>query len=97
MKPTATYTKDPKASLVYGWDWTNWIARAKGSNVTVVTSAWTVSDPALVTVGEGMTTTETWTQLSGGNLGDSYDVENVVDFSNCERDVMTLRIRISEH
>lgn len=68
----ARYLKDPNASLVYGWDWSKWLA----AEDAIDSSEWEVPE-GLTLVAEGTTNkTSTWVRLSGGDNGKKYRVVN---------------------
>jgi hypothetical protein len=70
--PVRTYSKDPDASLDYGFDWSEWLA----SGDTIATSTW-ISTPVGLTIYDtafGDDATLCW--ISGGTDGTTYLVTN---------------------
>lgn len=71
------FTKDPAATLDYSVDWTDFLEDAE----TIATSVWTA--PEGLTVLETTKTTKKATiWLSGGTLGEKYEVVNRMTSSN---------------
>lgn len=74
---TTTFQKDPGATLDYSVDWSEFLET--GENI--VASTWTV--PAgLTTVTTSYISTKTTVWLSGGTLGQSYELVNRVTTNN---------------
>ena len=74
----ATFTheegKDPDAVLDYGIDWEPWLA-----GLTIVTSTWAIDnapDASLVIDSDSNNTTVASVVLSGGTIGQQYQVRN---------------------
>lgn len=84
----AVFTKDPQAGLDYSIDWSDWL-----SNDTIVTSTWTVPT-GITKVTDTKTTTVTTVWLSGGTVGQAYDVMNEITTTAGRKDDRTIRIRV---
>jgi hypothetical protein len=66
---TNVFTKDPDAILDYQWDWSEWLATGE----TITTAVITVPTGLTLDSQDDTTTTITaW--LSGGTVGDGYQV-----------------------
>lgn len=82
--------KDPDATLDYKWDWTAWLAAAE----TIDTVTWIVPDG--ITEGDTTHTDSTATiWLSGGTLGESYEITCRITTNQDRIDDRTRRIRVS--
>ena len=72
IRPGSTVTKDPNASLVYTFNWADWLVGA----ATISTSTFTITGPdaALTKDNETIPTGSTTAQvrLLGGTLGKTY-------------------------
>lgn len=83
--------KDPDATLDYQWDWTAWVA----DNETIDTVTWIV--PTGITQGDTTKTDTTATiWLSGGTLGESYDITCRITTNQGRTDDRTETITIIE-
>lgn len=83
--------KDPDTALLYGLDWTDRL----DTGVTISASDWEV--PAGLTEDTAQLSSPiTKVKLSGGTIGDSYDVVNEVTYSTGEIDQQTLRVIVQE-
>lgn len=72
-----TFEKDPQAVLDYSVDWTSFLETAE----TIFSSQWIV--PTGITLAESGHTTKVATAwLSGGTLGQSYELVNRVTTNN---------------
>lgn len=65
--------KDPDAILDYGIDWTNWLT---GTD-TLVTSTWS-APTGLTIVTTTITAGTALAYISGGTIGEVYDVSNKI-------------------
>lgn len=84
-----TFTKDPDAILDYRIDWSSWL----GSSDTISTSTWTV--PSGITKdSDSKTTTVAVIWLSGGTLGDDYELVNHIVTADGREDDRTITIQI---
>lgn len=88
---TNVFTKDPNATLPYSIDWgANWL----GSD-TIADSSWTV--PAgLTQVSSSFTTKIATVVISGGTIGQSYDLVNRITTALGYIDERTLTIQVAE-
>lgn len=85
-----SYTKDPDATLDYGFDWEAWL-----DGDTIVTSTWIV--PAGLTKdSDTKTTTATTVWLSGDTEGQVYSVTNRIVTSGGRTDDRSLTIVVSD-
>ena len=66
---TNVFDKDPNAVLDYQWDWSDWLAVGE----TISTAVFTVPT-GLVLSSQSNTTTTATVFLSGGTVGDGYQV-----------------------
>ena len=82
--------KDPEATLIYTFDWTNWL----GSGEEISTSNWTIDaisgDTDALTVSSSIIVTgnkKVSVTISGGTSGNIYTVRNTIitDDSQTER------------
>jgi hypothetical protein len=82
-------TKDPASRLDYPIDWSDWLE--DGDTITV--SAWTV--PAGITVATSSNTTTTATVwLTGGTLGQTYELVNHITTAAGREEDQTLLIKM---
>ncbi len=86
------FTKDPNAVLDYTIDWSAWLA--PGDTITDATA--TVSDNSLVVDTVSFTTDDTTVWLSGGVIGESYDVTIHVTTNGGREDDRTITINMKE-
>lgn len=82
--------KDPDSVLSYGIDWQLWL----GAGI-ILTSAWTVPT-GLTKVSESNTDKATAIVLSGGTIGASYDVTNIITTVAGLTDSRTIRIPVAQ-
>lgn len=86
-----TYIKDPDAVLDYLIDWSEWLADAE----TIDTSTMLVETGITKDSATNTTTTATvW--LSGGTLGETYEVTNRIVTSQGRTEDRTIIIYIAE-
>ena len=84
------FIKDPDALLDYMVDWSTWLG-----NDTIATSVWTV--PSGITKSNDTKTPKTATiWLSGGTVGQRYDITNRITTDGGRTDDRTMSIVI-EH
>lgn len=74
---TTQYEKDPQAILDYSIDWTSFLETAE----TIATSQWFTTSGITVDV-TGHTTKVATIWVSGGTLGQSYELTNRITTSN---------------
>lgn len=80
--------KDPDAILDYSFDWTKWLAGDPG-----LSAPWTA--PAGISkVNESFSAGVATVRLSGGTVGQQYDVLNRITKTTGEVDDRTLRVTI---
>lgn len=93
MASKRTVTKDPQATLDYGFRYTKWLLES-GSD-TILASTWTV--PAGITkVSSSFTATTTTIWLSGGTVGEQYPCVNEVNTVGQRTDNRTLIVNIEQ-
>lgn len=86
-----TFVKDPDAVLDYTEDWSEWMV----SGDSIVSSSWTV--PTGITKdSDAFTGTETVVWLSGGTVGQVYQLTNHIVTADGREDDRTIAIRIKE-
>jgi hypothetical protein len=82
------FIKDPEARLDYQIDWSTWL----GAD-TISASTWSATSGITIDSDANTTTTATvW--LSGGTLGQTYEVTNHITTAAAREDDRTLFIRI---
>lgn len=84
----STFLKDPDAVLDYVIDWSTWL-----NGDTIATSVWTV--PSGITQdseSESSTLATIW--LSGGTVGETYQVRNRITTAGGRTEDRTIRIEI---
>lgn len=74
---TTTFQKDPGATLDYSVDWSEFLETGE----TITASTWTVPS-GLTTVTTSNTDTKATVWLSGGTLGQSYELVNRITTDN---------------
>ena len=90
--PAKTFApKDPSAVLDYRIDWSAWLA---GGDV-IVTSSWEVP-PGITKDSESHTATTATITLSGGALGQKYDITNTITTAAGLTDCRTVRIPVGD-
>jgi hypothetical protein len=89
-----SYTKDPASTLDFAADWAAWLT-ARGSD-TIASSVWVVPT-GITSTAEAHTTTTATIWLSGGTLGQTYDVVNRVTTTAGRIEDHTLSIYITAH
>lgn len=104
MEPLKQFKKDPQAVLDYGIDWgadgRGWLPEGD----TISASSWTITGKDGAELGAGplvqdsdthdASTTTVW--LSGGTVGETYDVTNHITTAAGRQDDRTIRITVQE-
>lgn len=83
--------KDPDAKLDYGFDWSDWLASGEILSVSV----WVVAS-GLTEVSTHRADTSTLIWLSGGTVGKTYRVSNMVTTSDDRIDERSFEVIIEE-
>ena len=86
-----TFLKDPNAVLDYSIEWSKWLAGDQ-----IATSAWTASDPALEITADSNTATRATVWLSGGAVGQSYAVTNLITTVGGRTDERSFIIQVQD-
>lgn len=86
-----TYVKDPDAILDYSINWSSWLVTGD----TIATSTWT-AETGITVDSDSNTTTAATVWLSGGTLGESYDVTNHIVTDAGREDDRTITILVRE-
>lgn len=76
MSGFSVFTKDPDATLDYGFDWSDWLADGE----VISDSDWTVTE-GITEDSATLTTTQTMIWLSGGTEGTRYTITNTITTS----------------
>ena len=84
------YIKDPQAVLDYEIDWSEWL----GSD-TITFSSWTQPE-GITRVTHSYDTTSTKVWLSGGTVGDRYNVTNEIVTTQGRTDDRTITIIVEQ-
>lgn len=89
--PSATFTKDPGATLDFSIDWTTWLS---GDTITI--SAWSVPS-GITSVSETITSSRITTiWLSGGSVGGYYSLVNTITTAGSRVNEMTITIAVQD-
>jgi hypothetical protein len=84
------YTKDPQAILDYEIDWSTWL-----DTDTIVDSSWSAQTGiTIVTDSNDTNSTKVW--LSGGTVGDRYNVTNEIVTTQGRTDDRTITIIVEQ-
>lgn len=85
--------KDPAAVLDYYVDWTNWLTGTE----TLASSTWTTTNTG-ITLGTatGSTSGTSTVWVSGGSVGEVYDVTNKIVTSGSRTDERTIQFTVLE-
>lgn len=84
------FVKDPEAILDYSVDWGPWL-----NGDEIETSNWVVdSGLTIVPASDSKTTTTTRVFISGGAVGEEYDLKNTITSVGSRTDERTLKIRV---
>ena len=87
--PLESFRKGPDEVLDYAGDWSVWL----GSD-TITASTWTVPD-GLTKDSDAFTDTTVTIWLSGGTLGEQYDVEACIETAGGRTACRTIRIHVA--
>lgn len=87
---TTRYTKDPDSTLDYQIDWATWL-----DGDTITTSSW-AADSGLTIDSDTNTVTTATVWLSGGTLGQRYEVTNTIVTTAGRTDERSFIVRIEE-
>lgn len=87
---TVMPTKDPNATLDYGFNWLDWL----GSD-TISTSTWIVPD-GITKASDTNTTTTTTIWLSGGSAGQRYRLVNRIVTAGGRTQDRSMQIPVEE-
>ena len=86
------YEKGDDENLWYGIDWTDWLPTSNG----ISTSSWVVPT-GITQEDEGVSSTGTTIKLSGGTIGETYEVTNIISTDSTTEDAeRSLKIKIVE-
>lgn len=88
----ATYIKDPDATLDYEIDWTDWLNGDEISSMSYTADTGLTVETAMCTE----TTTSSILWVSGGTLGESYEVVCRVTTAAGRIDDRTLKFKIKQ-
>ena len=83
-------TKDPQASLFYGFDWSEWLS----PNEVIISHVISVSGSELVISNDYHTTGSVIFLASGGEIGKRYQVVCSIETSASQVDERTMRIDV---
>jgi len=86
-----SYIKDPDAVLDYQWDWATWLPTGD-----TIASATVTSDIGLTVDSDSNTATAVTAWLSGGTVGESYDVTCRVVTADGRTDDRTITLLIRQ-
>lgn len=86
-----SYIKDPDAVLDYQWDWATWLPAGD-----TITSATVTAETGLTVSSKTNTTTAVTSWLSGGIVGESYNVTCRVVTADGRTDDRTITIIVQE-
>ena len=88
------YLKDPDARVDYSIDWTAYL-----SGPTIVASTWTVApdeEGGIAVAESSFETLRTAARLTGGVIGHSYTISNLVTLSDDSIDARSIALRVEE-
>jgi len=87
------YTKDPDAVLDYKFDWSSWLASGETISTRTVTPETGITvDSSSIT--DTSTSVTVW--LSGGTVGNVYDVACLITTTASRTDERTIKIQCRE-
>lgn len=86
-----TWEKDPSAVLDWKFNWTNWLSAAE-----TISSATVTVESGLTKDSESNDTTTVTVWLSGGTLGETYEVTCRVTTNQGRTDERTIGIRVTD-
>jgi len=87
------FVKDPQATLDYSFDWAPWLGID-----TIVSSNWAVSNSGLsiVPASESFDDTTTTLFLTGGAVGETYEITNTITTNASRTDERTIQIKVRD-
>lgn len=89
--------KDPYAVLDYSLDWTNWMPSGDTISTLTITAETISGDAAPLTIDSDTNTDYIATaNISGGTIGNIYNVEFKIDTTNGLKDSRNFRIKVVE-
>ena len=89
--------KDPYAVLDYSLDWENWMPAGETINTVAVTAQAIAGDSAPLTINSTTNTAYVVTAfISGGTVGNIYNVEYKITTDNSKQDSRNFRIKVIE-
>jgi len=89
--------KDPYAVLDYSLDWTNWMPAGETISTITVTAETISGDSAPLTIDSTSNTDYVATAfISGGTVGNIYNVEYKITTDNSKQDSRNFRIKVIE-
>lgn len=88
-----TFIKDPDATLDYTRDWTDWLA-ASGADA-IVSSEW-ITPAGIVVEAQSNTENTATIWVSGGTLGQRYQLVNRITTNGGRIDDRTIVIKIAQ-
>lgn len=86
-----TWEKDPSAVLDWQFNWTNWLAAAE-----TISSATVTVESGLTKDSQSNDTSTVTVWLSGGTLGETYEVTCRVTTNQGRTDERTIGIRLTD-
>lgn len=83
------WEKDPEADLPWHFDWSEWLEDGESITASVMTAS------AGVTLHDaGFSATDTTVWVTGGTVGNIYQVSNRITTSQAKIDERSIRIRV---
>lgn len=90
-----TIEKDVEAKLFYTFDWIDWLPEGDSLATAEYTVTARVNDPdPLIKVSEGLTGTQTYVELSDGQIGKSYTVTCKITTADGLIDRRNFRVKV---
>ena len=86
------YLKDPEAILDFAFDWSDWLATSETISTRTITVPSGLTQSSTDTESSGVVTV--W--LSGGTVGQIYDVECKIVTNASRTDERTMKIKVVE-
>lgn len=86
-----TWEKDPSAVLDWKFNWTNWLAASEE-----ISSATVTVESGITKDSQSNTTTTVTAWLSGGTLGETYEVTCRITTNQGRTDERTIGIRVTD-
>ena len=88
-------TKDPEAQLFYTFDWSQWLAQGDSIASAEYSVSARVNDPdPIIKFSEGIQGTNTYVELSDGQVGKSYVVSVKVTTTDGLIDRRSFRVKV---